>query len=101
MLMNKEIIEKLDEITNIIDNDKDIKEYKELEKRILNNKELLKKIDKLKSINSYGNDYIELKKEILLNKDYSRYLELEKKLFFDIKDINNKLNCLLEKSGCI
>ena len=99
--MNKEIIEKLDEITNIIDNDKDIKEYKELEKRILNNKELLKKIDKLKSINSYGNDYIELKKEILLNKDYSRYLELEKKLFFDIKDINNKLNCLLEKSGCI
>ena len=42
-----------------------------------------------------------LKKEILLNKDYSRYLELEKKLFFDIKDINNKLNCLLEKSGCI
>ena len=101
MLMNKEIIEKLDEITNIIDNDKDIKEYKELEKRILNNKELLKKIDKLKSINSYGNDYIELKKEILSNKDYSRYLELEKKLFFDIKDINNKLNCLLEKSGCI
>ena len=99
--MNKEIIEKLDEITNIINNDKDIKEYKELEKRILNNKELLKKIDKLKSINSYGNDYIELKKEILLNKDYSRYLELEKKLFFDIKDINNKLNCLLEKSGCI
>ena len=99
--MNKEIIEKLDEITNIIDNDKDIKEYKELEKRILNNKELLKKIDKLKSINSYGNDYIELKKEILLNKDYSRYLELEKKLFFDIKDINNRLNCLLEKSGCI
>ena len=63
--------------------------------------QLLKKIDKLKSINSYGNDYIELKKEILLNKDYSRYLELEKKLFFDIKDINNKLNCLLEKSGCI
>ena len=101
MLMNKEIIEKLDEITNIIDNDKDIKEYKELEKRILNNKELLKKIDKLKSINSYGNDYIELKKEILSNKDYSRYLELEKKLFFDIKDINNRLNCLLEKSGCI
>ena len=101
MLMNKEIIEKLDEITNIIDNDKDIKEYKELEKRILNNKELLKKINKLKSINSYGNDYIELKKEILSNKDYSRYLELEKKLFFDIKDINNKLNCLLEKSGCI
>ena len=101
MLMNKEIIEKLDEITNIIDNDKDIKEYKELEKRILNNKELLKKIDKLKSSNSYGNDYIELKKEILSNKDYSRYLELEKKLFFDIKDINNKLNCLLEKSGCI
>ena len=65
MLMNKEIIEKLDEITNIINNDKDIKEYKELEKRILNNKELLKKIDKLKSINSYCNDYIELKKEIL------------------------------------
>ena len=98
--MNKEIIDKLDEITNIIKEDKELNEYKLLKEKILNNKELLDKIDKLKSIDNYDKEYVELKREILSNKEYSRYIELEKKLFFDIKDINNELNGLLEKRGC-
>ena len=98
--MNIEIINKLDEITNIIDNDKDINEYKKLKEEILNDKELLNKIEKLKKIDKYDDNYLLLKKEILSNKKYKRYIELENNLFFDIKDINKKLNSLKEKSEC-
>ena len=98
--MNKEIIDKLDEITKLIENDKELKEYKKIKRNILNDKELLNKIDKLKSIDSFDKNYVDLKREILSNKNFSRYIELEKKLYFDIKDINNELNDLLEKRGC-
>ena len=98
--MNKEIIDKLDEITNIIKNDKELKEYHNLEKELLNDEELKEKIEYLKKIDKYNEDYLKIKKEILSNKKYKRYIELENKLFFDIKDINIKLNSLKEKSGC-
>lgn len=98
--MNKEIIDKLDEITYIIENDKDLIELKKIKKEILNDKEFVKKIEELKKISDYDNDYLSKKKEILSNEKYKRYIELENKLFFDIKDINKKLNTLVEKSGC-
>ena len=98
--MNEEIINKLDEITNIIENDKDIIEYKNLRKEILNDKDLLDKISKLKEIDSYNKAYLELKKSILSNERYKKYVSLEKELFYIIKDINIKLNSLIEKRGC-
>ena len=98
--MNKEIIDKLDEITKIINNDKELNEYKKIKNDILNDKDLLDKINKLKSMDSFNKEYVNLKKEILSNKNYSRYIELENRLFFDIKDINSELNNLLEKRGC-
>ena len=98
--MNEEIINKLDEITNIIENDKDIIEYKNLRKEILNDKDLLDKISKLKEIDSYNKDYLDLKKSILSNDRYKKYVSLEKELFYIIKDINIKLNSLIEKRGC-
>jgi hypothetical protein len=99
--MKKEIIDKLDEITKLIDNDKELIEYKKIKEKILKDEELLNKISKLKTIDSYSDEYVRLKKEILANKNYLKYIELEKKLFFDIKDLNNELNKLLEKRGCI
>ena len=98
--MNEEIINKLDEITSIIESDKEIKEYKKLKKDLLNNQELLDKISKLKQMDKYDNNYIELKKEILSDKVFERFTHLDKELFYDIKDINNKLQTLIEKRGC-
>lgn len=95
------IIDKLDEITNLIEKDKDLIELKKLENNINNNKELLNKIDFLKKIDKYDSNYVELKKEILSNKDYKRYIELEYDLMIFIKQINKELNKLVEKSGCI
>lgn len=98
--MNEEIINKLDEITNIIESDKELKEYKKLKKNLLNNQDLLNKINRLKQMDKYDNNYLDLKKEILSNKEFERLTYLEKELFYDIKDINNKLQTLIEKRRC-
>ena len=100
MSMEIETINKLNEITNIIKSDKELIKYKKLRNDLLNDYNLLEKINKLKKIDIYGNKYLELKNEILSNKKYKNYIELEKKIYFDIKDINNRLNSLIEKSGC-
>ena len=98
--MNIEIINKLDEVIDLIKNDKDYIEFKRLEKVVLSNKELLDKINKLKTIDKYDNNYLELKTDILNNKDYKDYKRLENEFYLFIKEINNKLNSLKETSCC-
>lgn len=98
--MNIEIINKIDEILNIIENDKDNIKMKELKNKILKNKELMNKIEKIKNMDKYNEEYVSLKKEILSNKDYLLYKELENDLYFFIKKINISLNTFIEKSGC-
>ena len=98
--MNIEIINKIDEILNIIENDKDNIKMKKLKNKILKNKELMNKIEKIKNMDKYNEEYVSLKKEILSNKDYLLYKELENDLYFFIKKINISLNTFIEKSGC-
>lgn len=98
--MNIEIVNKLDEIINLIKDNDDYKRMKSLEEKLNNDKDLLSKIDKIKTIDNYSDEYIILKKEVLSNDDYKEYLELQKKYQFLIKDINLILNSLKEKSGC-
>ncbi len=95
--MNIEIINKLDEITNLIDNDKDYKRMQELKSKIESNKELLSKIDKLKKIDEYNSEYVDLKKEIINDNDFKEYKKLEKDLYLFIIELNKKLNTLKEK----
>ena len=98
--MNIEIVNKLDEIINLIKDNDDYKRMKSLEEKLNNDKDLLSKIDKIKTIDNYSDEYITLKKEVLSNDDYKEFLELQKKYQFLIKDINLILNSLKEKSGC-
>ncbi len=96
--MNIEIINKLDEIIEIFKNDKDYLKMLELKNKLSNNKELLEKIDKIKNYQSYDDNYVNLKKEVLSNTEYKEYKELEIDYFMFIKEFNNKLNSLKEKS---
>mgnify|MGYP003571347598 CR=1 FL=1 len=98
--MKKEVIDKLDEIEELIKNDKDINELKKLRKEIENDKELLNKINKLKNMDKYNINYVNLKKEILNNISYKRYITLENNLYLLVQQINIKLNSLKEKSRC-
>ena len=98
--MTIEIIKKLDEIEAIFKGDKELFELKKLKGKIENDKELINKIETIKTMDKYDDNYLSLKKEILNNRDYKRFNELENDLYLLIQNINIKLNSLREKSGC-
>ncbi len=98
--MNIEIINKLDEITSIIENDIDLLRMKELKKEILNNKGLMTKINTIKEMSTYNDEYLKLKKEILNNNNFEEFKKIENDTFLFIQSINKKLNSLREKSEC-
>ncbi len=98
--MNIEIINKLDEITSIIENDIDLLRMKKLKKEILNNKGLMTKINTIKEMPTYNEEYLKLKKEILNNNNFEEFKKIENDTFLFIQSINKKLNSLREKSEC-
>lgn len=98
--MNIEIINKLDEIIGLIKSDKDYIRMNQLNNIIMSNKQLIEKINILKTLNTYDEKYLEMKKEIIDNSEFKEYKELEKEYYFFIKEINSRLNTLKETSGC-
>lgn len=98
--MNIEIINKLDEIIGLIKSDKDYIRMNQLNNIIMSNKQLIEKINILKTLNTYDEKYLEMKKEIIDNSEFKEYKELEKDYYFFIKEINSRLNTLKETSGC-
>ena len=91
---------KIDELITILDEDPRIKEIENLKNKIINNKELLDKITKLKELNIYSNEYKELKKELFLDEDFSKFKEKEAEIDYLILEINSKLNNLVGKGIC-
>ena len=65
--MNIEIINKLDEIIGLIKSDKDYIRMNQLNNIIMSNKQLIEKINILKTLNTYDEKYLEMKKEIIDN----------------------------------
>ena len=88
--MDNELLEKLDDIIKTFEESDEIKRYLSLKDTLLKDEELLKKINAVKS-ESYGSDYIKYKEEILSNDDYREYIELEKRIYFLVQNINKRL----------
>lgn len=97
MLMNNEIILKIDEIINILDSSREIDELKSLKKKLYSHKELMKKIEDVKNSDSYSDSYVLLKKEILSDTSFSKYKEIEREINMLISEINMKLNSLVKE----
>lgn len=98
--MDIDIINKLDEIISIIDNSKDIKRLLELKNKILSDNNLKDKLDRIKKLDIYTNEYKILKNELLSNKDIKEYKSLENELYLLTLSINKKLNELTNKRLC-
>ena len=67
---------------------------------MINNKELLDKINKLKDLDKYSSEYIELKKELFLDNDFTCFKEKEAEIDYLILEINSKLKELTNKGMC-
>ena len=91
---------KVNELIELLDNDIRIKDIEVLKNKIINNRDIITKIDKLKNLDKYSNEYKELKKEIFLNDDFKEFKEKEAEIDYLILEINNKLNNLVGKGKC-
>ena len=89
--MDNELLSKLDNIINDLDNSEEAKELTTLKSRLLKDKDLLDDLNKLQNMDKNDKEYIKLKEKIFSNKDYKRYKELENKLYYFSLETGKKL----------
>ena len=89
------------EIINKIDNSKEIKRFKELEKQIKNNKEYISLMNDFnKKDNPSNEDIIELRKKLFLIDGVKEYLELEKEIRLFSKKTSSIIASIVDNDKC-
>ena len=87
-----ELYELVENLKSYLDNLDDIKNIKDINKNLSKDKDLLNKIELYRN-----NKDINLKKEILSNKDFKEYKRLESNINLLILEINSKLKELVPR----
>ena len=96
----KKINDKVEELIDILNNDRRVKRLKVLKKELNKDEELISKIEYLKKLDQYSVDYRNLKKEILKNNKFVEYKDLENEISIIILEINRKLKNLTNERSC-
>ena len=95
--MNSDVVLKIDELINLLDNSEDVKRLLVLKDKLMSDKELLNKISLVKDEkNPYSSEYIALKNEIISSDEYREYKCIENDLYYLVQDINIRLKSLLK-----
>lgn len=95
--MSEELEYLLDKFKTSLNDELD--EYKALKDKLLKDDVIRDNIEKLHLLNKYDPEYMEIKKELFLNDDYKRFLELENQILFFTINISNKLKSLTSFGG--
>lgn len=98
--MKEKTNEFIDDLIKSFELDERITNLKNEKEKLLSNKDFIKKLEKLKILNIYSNEYKELKKELFKNPNFVLYKQLENEINLLILEINQKLNTLTDKRGC-
>ena len=91
--MDNELILKIDDIINDLNNTKESIRIKELKSILLNDKDLLDDINSIKN-SEYSDKYVNKKKELLDNSNYKEYKELESEFYFFSKEVSSILSSI-------
>ena len=79
--------------------DERITYLKNQKQHLLSNKTLMDKINKLKTLDIYSNEYKELKKDLFNDSGFVEYKKVENELNLLILEINQRLNKLTDERG--
>ena len=90
----------IDDLIKTFELDERITNLKNEKEKLLSNKRFIEKIERLKTLDIYSNEYKELKKELFEDSDFVLYKQLENEISLLILEINQKLNTLTDKKGC-
>lgn len=96
----KEIIRKTDELLELLDLDERIVKVQKYKQKLLENKDLLSKIEKLRDLNIYSDEYKKIKLELFRDADFVEFKHYENEINLLIMQINQKLKQLTDKGGC-
>lgn len=96
----KKINDKVEELIDILNNDRRVKRLKVLKEELNKDEELISKIEYLKKLDQYSVDYRNLKKELFQNPKFVEYKELENEISIIILEINRKLKNLTNERSC-
>lgn len=92
----EELIEKVEELKKELDNSKQVKELKSINKKIMQDEKLLEDIKKYNETQSE-----EIKERIINNKLFREYKQKENEINFIILEINQKLKEINNRNkGC-
>ena len=92
--MDDVLLNKLDILLNTLEGSEEVERFMYLKNKLMNDDKLLKEIQEVKNNNK---DYISTKKNILDNKEFVEYKELEKRLYYLVNDINQRFSKLKVK----
>lgn len=91
----------VNEIINKIDNSKEIKRFKELEKQIKNNKEYISLMNDFNKQENHSNEeIINLRKKLFKIDGVKEYLELEKEIRLFSKKTSNIISSIVDNEHC-
>ena len=90
-----ELIDKVDNLINVIDNTEQVKDIKSLNEKVMKDEKLLSLIKKYQDTKDE-----KLKEEIINNELFSQYKEKETDLNILILEINSKLKEINDKGKC-
>lgn len=98
--MKEKTNEFIDDLIKTFELDERITNLKNEKEKLLSNKKFIEKIERLKTLDIYSNEYKKLKKELFEDSDFVLYKQLENEINLLILEINQKLNTLTDKKGC-
>ncbi|MBR2712873.1 MAG: YlbF family regulator [Bacilli bacterium] len=94
------IEEKQEEIIKKLDNSKEIKRFKELEKNIKNNKDYNRIIKELNKDNLSNEEIINLRKELFEIDEVREYASLESQIRLFSKKTSKKISSIVKEDKC-
>ncbi len=73
-----------------------VKKYKLAKQKVLENPLLLEKLEEFHHLSKYDENYLPLKRELLRDEEYQKYLSLEQELFLWTLEMNQGFKKLLK-----
>jgi len=98
--MKEKTNEFIDDLIKAFELDERITTLKKQKQLLLSNQEFINKMEKLRTLDIYSNEYKELKKELFKDPIFILYKQVENELNLLILEINQKLNTLTDRRGC-
>ena len=99
--MREEIEEKLDNLIELLDSDDRLKKIEILKNKLISDTTLIGKINNLKCLDIYSDEYKKIKKELFELEEFVDFKELETEIDYLILEINSKLKELTNERRCV